>query len=299
MTDDATAARRSGPVAAARPRALVYAHWDCDGVVDDYVIHALRQYRPTVERIVFVSTNHRVACPALDGVADVVVRRENLGFDFSSWQAGLRRLDVPAYDEILFANSSVYGPLWPLAALLAAPRVLASDLWGMTISVEPVPHLQSYFMGMSRRLLASACGQGLWHDVRPVPRKQDAIEACELCWMAACTAAGFRVHALFDGRRHPTVPVGEQLANLLAWPPPLRLVGRYRRRLRRPPYNPTHLHWKQVLETGVPFVKVDLLRDNPVGVHPQRIRNWIATRTSYPEELIGRHLHRVARRAAA
>lgn len=299
MSDHAAAGRRSAPTAGRRTRALVYAHWDRDGVVDDYVIHSLRQYRPNVERIVFVSTNHRVPCPALDGLADVVVTRENLGFDFGSWREGLGRLDVPAYDEILFANSSVYGPLWPLAVVFASPPVLASDLWGMTISVEPMPHLQSYFMGMSRGLLTSACGQGLWHDVRPVPRKQDAINLYELRWMNACTAAGFRVHGLFDGRRHPTVPVGEQLANLFSWPPPLRLVGRYRRRLRHPPYNPTHLHWKQVLESGVPFVKVDLLRDNPVGVHPQRIRDWIATHTSYPEELIRRHLDRVARGAVA
>jgi len=299
MNDDGPDGDRGGSAAGDRTRALVYAHWDCDGVVDDYVIHALRQYRPLVARIVFVSTSQRLPCPALAHVADVVVTRENLGFDFGSWREGLRRLDLPAYDEILFANSSVYGPLWPMAAMLAAPAVLASDLWGMTISVEPRTHLQSYFMGMSRRLLASACGRRLWRDVRPVRQKQDAIDAYELRWMDACTAAGFRVHALFDGRHHPTVPVSEQLANLLAWPPPLRLVGRYRRRLRHPPYNPTHLHWKQVLESGVPFVKVDLLRDNPVGVHPERIRDWIAAHTSYPVDIIRRHLARVGRWKAA
>ena len=37
--------------------ALIYAHWDRDGVVDPYVIHALSQYRGFVDRLVFVSTH--------------------------------------------------------------------------------------------------------------------------------------------------------------------------------------------------------------------------------------------------
>jgi len=279
-------------------RALVYAHWDRDGIVDPYVIHALRQYRAVVDRIVFVSTHYTNVSPELTLLADEVIVRDNEGFDFASWREGLLRLDTAAYDEILFTNSSVYGPLWPITGCLAAAAARKSDLWGMTVSLEPEVHLQSYFMGMSRRLMASDCGRRLWENVRLVPTKRDAINAYELRWMTDCVANGFAVHALFDGRNHPRVPVGEQLSNMACWPPWQKRVRRYRRSIRRPTYNPTHLQWKQVLEAGVPMLKVDLLRDNPVGIDASRINDWLRSHTAYPSEIIRNHLDRMTCAAA-
>jgi len=279
-------------------RALVYAHWDRDGIVDPYVIHALREYRAVVGRIVFVSTHCSSMSPALTSLADEIIVRDNEGFDFASWREGLLRLDIPAYDEILFTNSSVYGPLWPIEGCLAAAAARQSDLWGMTVSLEPEVHLQSYFMGMSRRLLASECGRRLWEGVRLVPTKRDAINAYELRWMPDCVANGFTVHSLFDGRNHPRVPVGEQLSNMACWPPWQKRVRRYRRSIRRPTYNPTHLQWKQVLEAGVPMLKVDLLRDNPVGIDARRIYDWLGDHTAYPADIIRDHLDRMTTAAA-
>jgi lipopolysaccharide biosynthesis protein len=280
-------------------RALIYAHWDRDGIVDPYVIHALREYRAVVDRIVFVSTHCTSTCPALPSLVDEVIVRANEGFDYASWREGLKQLDIAAYDEILFANSSVYGPLWPIAGCLTTAAARKGDLWGMTVSREPTVHLQSYFMGMSRRLQTSACGRRLWESVRLVPTKRDAIHAYELRWMSECLANGFDVHAMFDGRRHPHVPPREQLANMACWPPWQKRVRRYRRSVRQPVHNPTHLQWKQVLEGGVPMLKVDLLRDNPVGIDTRRIHDWIRTHTAYPVEIIRNHLDRMHRRAAA
>jgi lipopolysaccharide biosynthesis protein len=280
-------------------RALIYAHWDRDGVVDPYVLHALQEYRAVVDRIVFVSTHCTSPSPELASLVDEVIVRENVGFDFASWREGLLRLDMQAYDEILFTNSSVYGPLWPIAGCLAAVAARQSDLWGMTVSREPEVHLQSYFMGMSRRLLASDCGKRLWDGVRLVPTKRDAIDAYELRWMPECVANGFVVQTLFDGRRYPLVPMTEQLSNMACWPPWQKRVRRYRRSIRRPTYNPTHLQWKQVLDAGVPMLKVDLLRDNPVGIDARRIHAWLRSHTGYPVEIIRNHLERMSRAAAA
>jgi lipopolysaccharide biosynthesis protein len=281
-----------------RVRALIYAHWDRDGVVDPYVLHALREYRAAVDRLVFVSTHCTHVPPELESLADEVIVRENTGFDFASWREGLGRLDQAAYDEILFTNSSVYGPLWPIADCLTNAAAAEADLWGMTVSLEPEVHLQSYFMGMSRRLLASGCGRRLWEGIQPVPTKRDAIRGYELRWMSECLADGFAVHAVFDGRRHPRVPLREQLANMTCWPPWQKRVRRYRRSVRQPALNPSHLHWKQVLECGSPLLKVDLLRDNPVGVDTGRIHDWLTTHTSYPVEIITAHLARMRQPAA-
>ena len=69
-------------------------------------------------------------------------------------------------------------------------------------------------------------------------------------------------------------------------------------RLQRPHHNPTHLQWKHVLESGVPMLKVDLLRDNPVGIDTRRIHDWLAAHTAYPADIIRDHLERMRRPAA-
>ena len=280
-------------------RCLIYAHWDLNGFVDPYVIHALRQYRAAVQRIVFVSTHYQVRNRDLRDVADEVIVRENTGFDFQSWKEGLERVGLDTFDEVVFANSSVYGPVWPFDQVLNSPITRHDGIWGMTISRQHTLHLQSYFMAMPRHFLTSGAGRELWGDVVPFRTKSDCIEACELRWMDKCLRSGVNVDAFFDARRHPSVPLSEQLANLVRWPPRTQLGRRYRLAVRQKAGNPTHLQWKQLLECGVPFVKCDLFTLNPCGIRLSRVYDWLERHTTYPTDLIREHVARLRRQGAA
>lgn len=287
------------PQRAVKKRCLIYAHWDINGFVDPFVIHALRQYRPAVDRIVFVTTNYRLRSRQLEAVADDILVRENIGFDFMSWREGLQTLTPHAFDEVIFTNSSVYGPVWPMERVFQSPTSENGGLWGMSISRHHTLHLQSYFMAMSQWLLTSQLGQALWEDVIPFTDKGMVIEAYELAWMERCLAAGVPVDAIFDARRIEGIPVSEHVANLVRWPPRLALARLYRRAVRRGPSNPTHLHWKAMLESGVPFVKVDLFSRNPYGMRISRVYDWLQRHTDYPVEMIRRHQARLQRQRPA
>lgn len=276
-----------------KKRCLIYAHWDINGFVDPFVIHALREYRQAVDRIVFVTTNYRLRSRPLEAVADDILVRENVGFDFMSWREGLQTLTPHAFDEVIFTNSSVYGPVWPMERVFQSPTSENGGLWGMSISRQRTLHLQSYFMAMSRWILTSDLGRELWEDVMPFTDKGKVIEAYELVWMERFLAVGVPVDAFFDARRTPSIPVGERLANVVRWPPRLALARLYRRAVRQGLSNPTHLHWKDLLESGVPFVKVDLFSLNPYGMRLSRVYDWLQRHTDYPVELIRRHQARL------
>ncbi len=279
-------------------RCLIYAHWDVNGFVDPYVIHALREYRLAVDRIVFVSTNYQLPNPDLDAVADDVIVRDNVGFDFLSWRAGLEAVGLDAFDHVIFANSSIYGPVWPFERVLASSIVRNAGVWGMTISSQHAQHLQSYFMTMSREFLLSEPGAKLWEEVRPLRNKVDVIEAYELQWMGKVVKAGVPVTSVFDAKQFPDVPIAEQLANMVRWPMNFERLWRYRQAVRCGPSNPTHLHWKQMLESGVPFVKIDLFSSNPYGIRLSRIYKWLEKHTNYPTDLIRNHQARLLRQRA-
>lgn len=100
ITSRPPAGRLSSPLPPDRrttKRCLIYAHRDVNGFVDPYVIHALRSYRPAVDRIVFVSTHYRLRSREPEAVAAGIIVRGNVGFDFQSWREGLELVDVDAF----------------------------------------------------------------------------------------------------------------------------------------------------------------------------------------------------------
>ena len=58
--------------------------------------------------------------------------------------------------------------------------------------------------------------------------------------------------------------------------------------------NPTLNHWRALLKCGAPFLKVQLLRDNPLQTN---VTNWpdVVQRTGYDPNLIRDHLSRIKR----
>jgi len=277
-------------------RALIYAHWDIHGLVDDHVLYSLEQYRPWVSMLVFVSSNYKRRCRKLEKICDKVISRKNEGWDYGSWKAGLAILKLGQYEEVIFTNDSVYGPFQPLKNLFTQTKIVSKDIWGITISMEHhVRHLQSYFFAMKKRVLLSPVGKNFWGDVAAVKNQRELIERFEMRNLKEFEGEGFQAAALFDGSKNPELPWSEKLANLLRGPKRFGQSRTYLKACGFKPYNPTHLQWRQCVEAGVPFLKVDLFRDNPNHLRLGPVRRWIAANTDYPADLIHRHLSRLRR----
>jgi hypothetical protein len=152
-------------------RAVVFAHYDRDGMVDDYVVDALQSYRRIAERLVVVSASAaRLPEPLMRSV-DQFIPRENIGYDFCSWRDGIESLgDVGRFDELLCVNDSVYGPFAGLEETLARRQRTNGDLWGMCLSQQgpksrgrrSCPHVQSWFFAMRRPILQSHSFAEFW-----------------------------------------------------------------------------------------------------------------------------------------
>jgi len=277
-------------------RAMIYAHWDEQGLVDDHVLYSLEKYRPWVSNLVFVSTNYKRKCRGLEQLCDRVLTRENTGFDFASWKAGLGVIDVSKYQEVVFSNSSIYGPFQPMESVFARTKETSADLWGMTISEEHKErHLQTYFFAMKKRVLLSKVAKNFWNDVGPFKKKREVIELFEMRLLKEFEREGFRVSAFFDGSKCLQIPWKEKIHHLVRHPKRIRQSLAYLKACRHKPYNPTHLQWRQCLDSGAPFLKIDLLRENPNQLRRSSILRWIRENTKYPLDLIERHLSRLNR----
>src|SRR4051794_13857096 len=85
----------------------------------------------------------------------LLIQRRNLGRDFGAWCDAVPevRRRWPGLQELMLANDSVIGPLYPMPPVMAALRSGGDGLFGLTESLQGGAHLQSYML-MARGTLA-------------------------------------------------------------------------------------------------------------------------------------------------
>ena len=224
------------------PDIAILCHYDRDGAIRPDTLRYLRELHAAGFWIAVVSNGAPPRRPAdLDGIAGALLTRRNIGLDFGAWRMALRALSLPRPDtnRILLINDSVYGPLLPLAPLLARMPANGADLWGLTDSQERGWHLQSYFLLAGPTLIRSPIWRSFWRGVVPLPFKRWTVGRYEVGLSQRVLKAGFSARALFP---HTSVA------------------------------NPTLGEWRALLEAGFPFLKRELLRDNPTGV--ENLDSW-------------------------
>lgn len=223
-------------------RVALVCHYDEAGRLRRDLIYYLSELREAGFSVVLVSNSaflHRDALTVARQVCTAVLVRHNVGLDFCAWREALEWLGLPQArtTQILLANDSVYGPLRPLRPLLDSIDE-ASGLWSMTDSTERGSHLQSYFLLAQSDVIRSDAWQQFWRDVRPLRWKWLVIGLYEVGLTQRLLRAGFQCRALFSG-------IGQEAGGGA---------------------NPTLDGWRLLLDAGFPFIKRELLRDNPTQV---------------------------------
>lgn len=286
-------------------RAIVLAHFDVDGVVDDYVVEALCRYRQVAEHVVMVSASAVDMPDRLAGLVDRFVARENVGYDFGSWRAGIDSLgSFDGIDELICVNDSVYGPFTDLAPVLGDSRVAHADVWGMCLSVQgtaarghvPTEHLQSWFVAIRGDALKSEAFREFWRSVGPSPSKADVINRYEVGLSQGLQGAGFQLAAIHDSRT-TAPPSMQELLPMASWSRPCRSLRMIRRGMRAAHrFNPAELRPVRLMRDGVPYIKSSVFRVNHYRLNLRAVERAVSSISGYDVGLIRRHQLRLRRR---
>ena len=190
-------------------RAAVFAHYDKDNLIDDYVIYYVKALKEICEKVVFVS-----CCELsleekekLNGIADYIIAERHEEYDFGSYKRGFFYLKnnemLNEIDELVFANDSCYGPLFPLKNVFQKMEARQVDFWGITKNrfgmafAEPKnivcarPHIQSYFMVFTSKVLNSNCFIEFMKNVKAETTKDAIIIKYEIGLSELLTQNGF------------------------------------------------------------------------------------------------------------
>ncbi|MDX6372705.1 MAG: hypothetical protein QOD98_1693, partial [Nocardioidaceae bacterium] len=189
-------------------RAVFYLFYDPQGQVDDYVLHTLEHLRPHAEHVFVVSNNalDETGVARLEGAADQVWQRENIGFDVWAFKEAMEVLGaerLAAYDEIVLMNCTVFGPVGGFDDLFARMDARADvDFWGVTEhgdtdehafdrTLPMESHIQSHWTAVRRRMFTSDAWREYWHEMPMIASYRDSIVRHESRFTSWFTEQGF------------------------------------------------------------------------------------------------------------
>jgi hypothetical protein len=267
------------------PRIAIFVHYDGAGGVGEHTLHYVRALHAAGLSVLFVTNSGRLqpaAMAALQPVCAGILIRRNIGYDFGAMREGLEYLKLPRADTelVVLANDSIYGPFRPLDDLLARIDLGVADMWGATDSWQRRYHVQSYFVAVGRKVLENPAWPAFWKQIRPVKSKTWVVNNYEVGLSQRMLRGGLRLSSVW--RYHDLIrdvnpawlmkPRKEENVKGAQSGEPMRdmrFVHAHRIRynvVARKPLNPTSDLWRQLLRAGFPFMKRELLRDNPTEV---------------------------------
>ncbi len=164
--------------------------------------------------------------------------RPNIGHDFGAWQYLLHNGCADNASRILLANDSVFGPLSDPGPVFRKMQSSGVDVWGTVETRAITPHLQSWFVCFEHGSFLAPAVQRTFRQNFADMSREELIWHGELGLSVACRAAELTMGACWSDSH---VRIGTFFAT-----------------------NPMHSHWRQFATSGtVPFIKTELLRDNP------------------------------------
>ena len=172
-------------------RLAIFAHYDKDNIIDDYVIYYLNELKKSFNTIIFVSDsdlNQDEICK-ISEIVDYIQAYHHGEYDFGSYKYGYfiakennLLLDT---DELLLCNDSVYGPVSSLEPILEKMSKSVCDFWGIYenkwgLDMKEEAHLQSWFLMMKKQVFLSDRFDDFMCSIEHKDDKREIVQEYEI-----------------------------------------------------------------------------------------------------------------------
>lgn len=196
-------------------KAAVFAHFDKNNIIQDYVIYYLQELKKIAETIVFVSDSDLPASE-LEKIKHIVceaIAYRHSEYDFGSYKRGFKYLEeqnlLNNADELILANDSCIGPLYSLEKIWSEMNKKECDFWGMNFYSykNNPPHVQSFFLVFKSQVFTSNIFRDFVYAIKKEETKDDIIQKYEIGLSQLLLANGFKMASYVD------YAIGEKIEN--------------------------------------------------------------------------------------
>ena len=196
-------------------RILLFVHFNKNGRLNKRALYTLEQTKHLYDKIVTISNSplNKADRNTLERLSDDVIIRENKGYDFSAWKAGIDHIgwqSIVKYDSLTIMNDTCLFPVWPIDEYFDSfGQNNKVDFWGASIykatpfgmpgSNKAVPeHIQSYFMTFKRTVVKSKSFRQFWESVKPHGDVTKVICDYETVVTKRLSDAGFKYDTIIN-----------------------------------------------------------------------------------------------------
>lgn len=194
----------------------VFAHYDKDNLIDDYVLYYLKELKAVCNKIIFVSDCNikEQELQKLNGVADYIIAQKHMEYDFGSYKRGYNLAKeqnlLEDADNLIFANDSCYGPFYPLSNIFEEMQAKECDFGGLTTNINKYnktfidcnasnnKHIQSYFIVLKRNVFNSDVFTNFIENIEKEKNKENIIIKYEIGLSNTLCNAGFKYCCLLE-----------------------------------------------------------------------------------------------------
>lgn len=185
-----------------KKRAAIFAHWDSDGIIEDYVVYFLTELSKEAD-IIFVSDGTLLE-DEKNKISEITIKIIDClhgEYDFGSYKRGYKyflNLDQQ-YEELILANDSCYGPFYPFKDLFSQMDRSDIDFWGIFehyLRSEEYQHLQSFFLVFKQTVFQSEFFNEFLLSVSKQDSKIDIIMKYEVGLTRLLKSRGFAYSSL-------------------------------------------------------------------------------------------------------
>lgn len=259
-------------------RTAIFAHFDKDNVIDDYVIYYLNALKKIAQRIIFVSDCDLITTETdkLKNITDNIIAKPHGEHDFGSYKRGFLFAQennlLNDTDELIFANDSCYGPFQPLENVFEKMKNQTCDFWGITQNNKfkiykncfcgktvEIPHVQSYFFVLKKEVFNSNVFLNFIKSIKKEKSRNDVILKYEIGLSELLSTHNFVMKSFIEAYSDESSPF-------------------------------LHRAQELILNHDMPFLKCSIPRGRYVGLEVDLAE--IAKVTDYPIEMIAKHAKR-------
>ena len=194
----------------------IFAHYDKDNLIDDYVVYYLEQLKKICKNIIFVSDCNlsREQISKIENIVTYSITQKHGEYDFGSYKRGFKLAKqknlLEQADNLILCNDSCYGPFYPFEEIFKTMDSKNCDFWGITQNINRInktdypcneannQHIQSYFMVLKKQVFKSLIFEDFIEAIAAQPDKETIIVKYEIGLTAQLCQAGFKFDTIFD-----------------------------------------------------------------------------------------------------
>jgi lipopolysaccharide biosynthesis protein len=262
---------------------VLLAHYDPHDIIDDYVVNAVRVLHKSDSDVVLItSTDKAVEIGRVRPLCAAILLKPNVGRDFGSWYLACQAYQTrfSQYESVIWMNDSTYFPLFDPSEMFSTMDRRKLDFWGVVDSHLITWHVMSWFWAFSRKVNESGWIDWYLREFNPTFTKWDQIRNFEMRMPMLLSSRGYAIGSYISANEVFSYTVSH--------------VPNQRGFSGRRDFNMAHECWDIIIQKfRCPSLKVELLRDNPLGIDIENALEFIRDNTQYDTELIRRHIRRI------